>query len=598
MRQWAIAIGINQYQFFQPLAYAQQDALALRSFLVKEAGCSAEDCLLLTETAPLAWGQRTTPDRTTILGWLDWLGQQMQPEDHLWFFFSGYGVCYQGQDYLAPIDGNPLDIPASALAITDIIHKLQHCSPANLLLLLDMNRSEGGLSPATVGIQTAEIVHRLGIPTILSCKPGQFSRETMALGQGFFTTALLEGLRQESFVTVADLDRYLSDRLPELSQTYGCSVQQPYTLCPPDRRQQPLLWLGATDPRAEPLPTIKRPWPDWRLVKPEWVGSTIDEVPGRSGLIGTAAAGRLGLESPSAAVLDSHPLEYLDLADRPADAAINLQTESPPSPDIWLDDQFAAGTLANSNGTTAPDQAMAGQPSELEPTTHPLLASLSPVDPLPDAAGPSDPLFGRRLLTWSGLITGFLLAGVLLRNWQFIQGDIVSVAQTPEARLSQPIPQLTGKEATGISGTSTSRQTPAPEASPSPIPGPAQANQLNAPVSLLAAARARTLVKTTQASPFWYAIQDARRIPANHPEYRLAPLAIAEWSQDILNIAHQRFTLKDYDNAILAAILVPPDQPIYMEARAVVTQSCPLVLQQPARNPIQQQRVDAICRLP
>jgi len=49
---WAIAIGINQYQVFQPLDYAQADAEALKDFLVTQGGFLPQNCLLMTNTSP------------------------------------------------------------------------------------------------------------------------------------------------------------------------------------------------------------------------------------------------------------------------------------------------------------------------------------------------------------------------------------------------------------------------------------------------------------------------------------------------------------------------------------------------------------------
>jgi uncharacterized caspase-like protein len=58
-----IAIGINQYQLLQPLSYAQEDAEAVYTFLVEEAGFSRDECLLMTDSSPSLWGNSTYPNR-------------------------------------------------------------------------------------------------------------------------------------------------------------------------------------------------------------------------------------------------------------------------------------------------------------------------------------------------------------------------------------------------------------------------------------------------------------------------------------------------------------------------------------------------------
>lgn len=64
---WAIAIGINQYQLFQPLSCAQADAEALEDFLVTEAGFLPKHCLLMTDTSPPIGDRSTYPTKENIL---------------------------------------------------------------------------------------------------------------------------------------------------------------------------------------------------------------------------------------------------------------------------------------------------------------------------------------------------------------------------------------------------------------------------------------------------------------------------------------------------------------------------------------------------
>ncbi|NEQ19287.1 MAG: peptidase C14, partial [Microcoleus sp. SIO2G3] len=112
-----VAIGINRYQFLQPLSYGQADAQALRHFLVRQASLPSNQCLVLTDTSPLVDNQSTYPSRENILNWLRANHQNSrQSENWRWFFFSGYGVNWQNADYLMPIDGNPDDIPVPGIS--------------------------------------------------------------------------------------------------------------------------------------------------------------------------------------------------------------------------------------------------------------------------------------------------------------------------------------------------------------------------------------------------------------------------------------------------------------------------------------------------
>jgi uncharacterized caspase-like protein len=66
-----ITIGINQYQYLQPLSYAQRDAEALHSFLVEKAGFSPDQSLLMSDTSPEVWGIPTYPNRDNLDDWID-----------------------------------------------------------------------------------------------------------------------------------------------------------------------------------------------------------------------------------------------------------------------------------------------------------------------------------------------------------------------------------------------------------------------------------------------------------------------------------------------------------------------------------------------
>ncbi|TVQ54142.1 MAG: peptidase C14, partial [Spirulina sp. DLM2.Bin59] len=89
----ALAIGINRYQYIQPLNYAQDDAQALHQLLVEETELPPHQALLLTEASPWVGNHSTEPTRDHIWHWVDtWL--TAQTGSLLWFFFSGYGVSW------------------------------------------------------------------------------------------------------------------------------------------------------------------------------------------------------------------------------------------------------------------------------------------------------------------------------------------------------------------------------------------------------------------------------------------------------------------------------------------------------------------------
>jgi len=245
-----VAIGINRYQFLPPLSYGQADANALWEILVNQANLPSDQCLLFTDTSPLVGEASTYPTQSNILSWLEAERQNLSSSaSWRWFFFSGYGVSWEGVDYLMPIDGNPDDIPGTGIPMRSLFASLKHSNSDNILVLLDINRSPGVQAGNPVGVETVELARNMGIALVLSSQLDEFSHEAAALGNGLFTAALLEALRYyDAETTLDNLDQYLRDRLPELSQHHWRPIQTPLMVVPSNKTRQQLI-----------LPTIEHP---------------------------------------------------------------------------------------------------------------------------------------------------------------------------------------------------------------------------------------------------------------------------------------------------------------------------------------------------
>jgi uncharacterized caspase-like protein len=119
---WAIVGGINNYKFLPnaSLKFAGQDALAIRQFLCEEAGFAADQVLRCGDGAADHREATRTVLRQILLNEL----HRAQNADNLWFFFSGHGLSDQ-RDYVMPIDGNPHDLPNTAIPIHFVIDQLR-----------------------------------------------------------------------------------------------------------------------------------------------------------------------------------------------------------------------------------------------------------------------------------------------------------------------------------------------------------------------------------------------------------------------------------------------------------------------------------------
>lgn len=245
---WAIAIGINQYQLFQPLSCAQADAEAIRDFLIKDAGFLRQNCLLMTNSSPPIGERYSYPTKENILLLLEELAAKFwQPGDYVWFFFSGYGVNYNNQDYLMPVEANPELIVETGIAVRSLMQSLE-AAQVNPVLIFDINRAFGTQADAPVGQEIIEIAQELQIGAILSCQPEEFSHESTELGYGLFTAALLEALRCGQGSNLTNLSSYLSTITPKLCQHHWRPQQNPVIVAP----KQSLTILPASVLTKEP----------------------------------------------------------------------------------------------------------------------------------------------------------------------------------------------------------------------------------------------------------------------------------------------------------------------------------------------------------
>lgn len=526
---WAIAVGINQYQFFQPLSYAQRDAQALRNLLVEYAGFSPDRCLLLTENSPPVLGRPTFPSKENLQGWIDLLSRSfLQPGDLLWCFFSGYGVSVQGQDYLVPIEGDPGAIDRTSIPLRSLFSSLKSAPIETSLVLLDMNRHEAVLSDEPTGTQAIQLATDLQIATILSCQPGQFSREAPGLGHGFFTAALLESLRTQQCQTLGSLDRYLQGRLPELSEHYWRPIQQPLTIVnPPEKRQQLILPIAATQTIDQSVMTMP----------PENGNSSAKVIPAQNNSPVTASAA-----AP------------LSTSKSTASPAVSVQS----SP-----------VRQNSEKITSPSsQALSSKlPVALAKPTPPT----DPQEVLEEV----DPAFWQRLILVSTAIATLLIVGIFWRNRAIFVSQPRSSTIAASTQLIQPSPSTQPSPQPSVvpaspvgesrQAASSEKPVPAPTAAiatqaspkPSPTANPPQPNSSSQQILQ----EARRLIQFGQASQYNKAIAKAREIQPNQPLYQEAQQDISRWSEVILNLAKRRAERGAFVAAIATARLVPPDQP-------------------------------------
>jgi formylglycine-generating enzyme required for sulfatase activity len=235
----AIVIGINgYYNGISPLNYAKTDAEKVRDYFQHHLSVKSAYLKFFCDDSP----RETQPTYTTIKSFLHKTFQKpfLEPGDTLWFYFSGHGMPYEGQDYLLPIDGDPSIITDSAISITYITERLRRSGADNVVLFIDACRSHGQKS-AGLGIGEEK---QQGVITFYSCSPSQVSYEIEEIKQGAFTHVLLNGLQiqgESNCATVERLSKYLRDQVPKLTLNYKKYNQIPYAVIEPETKLHYIL---------------------------------------------------------------------------------------------------------------------------------------------------------------------------------------------------------------------------------------------------------------------------------------------------------------------------------------------------------------------
>lgn len=233
-KNWAITIGINQYDNLTPLKYAKRDAEAMRDFCLKDMGFdrvyyfSDDSEPIATDTGPM----KSRPTFATLSRFLRTRFEQpfLTPGDNLWFFFAGHGRRHSDRDYLMPIDVDPGNLDGTAISLNSITERLRRCGADNVILFLDACRDEGARDGEGIGLK------QQGVITLFSCSPNERSYEIEALEQGAFTHVLLQGLRVQGEGNCATVERlydYLKHQVPELNRKHQKPRQTPYAIAEP-----------------------------------------------------------------------------------------------------------------------------------------------------------------------------------------------------------------------------------------------------------------------------------------------------------------------------------------------------------------------------
>lgn len=220
---WAVVIGINRYTKAPRLNYAVNDAKSVVA-AVQQLGFPSDKIVAILDRD--ATKQRI---EQVLYGTL----RQASPEDRLFVFFAGHGVTAAlprgGEEgYLLPVDGDPDDLPLTAISMEEIARIARRVPAKHILFAVDACYSGFAISrdvpPTKVDTMYLDVVTKEpAVQIITAGRKGEPVLEEE--GHGLFTRRLLSGMSgladtdHNGVITGQELATWLESRVIRDSQS-------------------------------------------------------------------------------------------------------------------------------------------------------------------------------------------------------------------------------------------------------------------------------------------------------------------------------------------------------------------------------------------
>jgi tetratricopeptide (TPR) repeat protein len=242
-KRWALIIGVDEYKDGQigRLGGAANDAHALADALVRYAGFPPDQVILLSTDQP----EERQPSRVNILRRLSNLAGVIPKDGLLLFSFAGHGMERNGQAYLLPSDAQFSNdiafLEDTAVSVSRMKDRIKATGVGQVIVLLDACRNDpGGRADAPNPLSSAYTKFNFDVrnrevqafATIYATAVGQRAYEYTEKKQGYFTWALVEGLKggaanENGEITLSQLVSYVQGVVPKrLGIDLGAGRQQ------------------------------------------------------------------------------------------------------------------------------------------------------------------------------------------------------------------------------------------------------------------------------------------------------------------------------------------------------------------------------------
>ncbi len=239
MQLYLFVVGVNTYKNPKySLNYAQADAASFTEAIT----AGSMGLFRKINTTVLKDAEAT---KEGIAAAFEKIKAVANPQDLFVFYYAGHGVVNDKKDFfLVPYDvtqlyGNDGALAQKGFSAAALQRMSKDIKAQKQLFILDACQSAGALEVVAAGARgaaeekaIAQLARSTGTQWLTASGSEQFASEFSQLGHGSFTYCLLEAFKGEADqgdkkLTVKELDAYLQNKVPEITQKYKGTPQYP-----------------------------------------------------------------------------------------------------------------------------------------------------------------------------------------------------------------------------------------------------------------------------------------------------------------------------------------------------------------------------------
>ena len=220
---WAVVVGIDKYQHWPALAYAVNDAKAIREVLIRRYRFAPDHVTLLLdgeatrERILAAFGDRLTDPA------------RVKKDDRVFVFFAGHGTTRKlpsgkALGYLVPVDADLENYQSQAISMTNFQDASDAIPARHLFLVTDACYSGLALTRGGPTQYLREVTGRVARQVLTAGGADETVADNGPNGHSIFTWTLLQGLEGradlsgDGFITASELAAYVGPLVSQVSR--------------------------------------------------------------------------------------------------------------------------------------------------------------------------------------------------------------------------------------------------------------------------------------------------------------------------------------------------------------------------------------------